>query len=126
PAWTVDGQLVRTADGSPLADGLQPANQAPVLALGSGPAEVTDESRGGVVLEYLRNVREAAAGEREVMLRFLGTPSDSQIVGIPAAMPPTSGAEDHARRGLPHPGEPGGSAKAEEPRTEETQNEATQ
>ncbi|MCU1356526.1 MAG: beta-ketoacyl synthase [Acidimicrobiales bacterium] len=73
PGWLIDGASVRTADGRPLANSLQPANTLPTLDLGGlapmGPG--TDEA-GAVVLEYLRGVRDLVAAERDVMLRYLG------------------------------------------------------
>ena len=73
PGWTIDGAFVRTADGSIVANSLQPANTLPALDLGglSPMGSGTDEA-GAVVLEYLRGVRELVAAERDVMLRYLG------------------------------------------------------
>ncbi|WP_443056138.1 SDR family NAD(P)-dependent oxidoreductase [Streptomyces sp. NBC_00239] len=80
PGWLVDGHLVRTADGSPVAGGLQPARRVrlpegvgaadrdPVRAQGS---EATDR-REAAVLEYLRCARELVAAQRDVLLGYLG------------------------------------------------------
>jgi acyl transferase domain-containing protein/NAD(P)H-dependent flavin oxidoreductase YrpB (nitropropane dioxygenase family) len=85
PAWTVDGQLVRTADGRPLAGGLQPATAAPHLALGgTAPAAAPDANghdRDSVVTEFLRTTRELVAVQREVVLGYLGSGP------LPAAAP---------------------------------------
>jgi acyl transferase domain-containing protein/NAD(P)H-dependent flavin oxidoreductase YrpB (nitropropane dioxygenase family) len=70
PPWTVDGQLVRTAEGQPVAGGLQPATAAPRLALG-GPAAATAD-RDRVVTEFLHSTRELIAAQRDVVLGYLG------------------------------------------------------
>ena len=73
PGWLIDGAMVRTANGDPLPNSLQPANQLPALDLGGlSMASPTDDA-GGVVLEYLRSVRQIVAAERDVMLRYLGS-----------------------------------------------------
>lgn len=74
PGWQIDGAFIRTADGSVLRNSLQPANTLPALdlegfsAMGSGHDDAST-----VVLEYLRNVRQQVAAERDVMLRYLGS-----------------------------------------------------
>jgi acyl transferase domain-containing protein/NAD(P)H-dependent flavin oxidoreductase YrpB (nitropropane dioxygenase family) len=72
--WTVNGQLVRTTDGKPVADGLQPATSAPRLSLGTRPdgRQPAGACRDSVVAEFLRNAREFVAAQREVMLTYLG------------------------------------------------------
>ena len=71
PQWTVDGQLVRTIDGQPLPDGLQPATSAPRLSTGTTSSAASDRDR--VVTEFLRTTRELVAAQRDVMLGYLGT-----------------------------------------------------
>ncbi|ORT55774.1 type I polyketide synthase [Streptomyces sp. CB03238] len=72
--WLVDGHLVRTADGEPVAGGLLPARRvAPVRA-----AATSADRREDAVLEYLRGARELIAAQRDVLLGYLGaqaTPS---------------------------------------------------
>ncbi|MFI2204152.1 SDR family NAD(P)-dependent oxidoreductase [Streptomyces sp. NPDC020192] len=79
--WTVDGHLVRTADGTPVPGGLQPAGP-PVTLTGGGSAD----GRDGTVIEFLRATERIVAAQQEVMLRYLGTDA-------PAPEPP---AEDTA------------------------------
>ena len=81
PGWLVDGAFVRTADGRPVANSLQPANEFPAVALGG--RGVASSEVDTVVLSYLQNVRQLVAAERDVMLRYLG--------GTPGAV----GAFDH-------------------------------
>ena len=99
-AWTVDGHLVRTADGEPVAGRLRPATAAPRLPLGSvtergaGPGSGRDQ----VMAEFLRNTRELIAVQRDVLLGYLGaTPP-------PAAAWP--GSADHTERGQALPAPP--------------------
>jgi acyl transferase domain-containing protein/NAD(P)H-dependent flavin oxidoreductase YrpB (nitropropane dioxygenase family)/NAD(P)-dependent dehydrogenase (short-subunit alcohol dehydrogenase family) len=77
PGWTVDGHLVRTASGQVVPGSLQPSDQFPVLAVGPGGA---DPEREGAVLDYLQNMREAVAAERDVMLRYLGAADGERTV----------------------------------------------
>ncbi|MCB0964151.1 MAG: acyltransferase domain-containing protein, partial [Acidimicrobiales bacterium] len=72
PGWQIDGGFVRRADGTPLPNSLQPATTLPALDLG-GPAVASPNDASAVVLEYLRNVRQQVAAERDVMLRYLGS-----------------------------------------------------
>ncbi|MFE2599330.1 SDR family NAD(P)-dependent oxidoreductase [Streptomyces sp. NPDC059396] len=82
--WTVDGQLVRRADGTIPANALHPAravtelivpeNHAPHGAAASGP--------DALVAEFLRTSRDLVAAQRDVMLSYLGGPA-----ALPAAEP---------------------------------------
>ncbi|HEY0937860.1 MAG TPA: SDR family NAD(P)-dependent oxidoreductase [Trebonia sp.] len=105
PNWTVDGQLVRTADGEPLAGGLQPATTAPRLVLGgtaaAGAAPAADAGaaeRDAVVTEFLRGTRELIAVQREVVLGYLGT---APLPAAPPAAVPLQLRVDPERTGLP-------------------------
>ncbi len=72
--WTINGHLVRGADGRPVAGSLQPVDTAPdvALALGGPGRTGVPGDRDAAVLEYLRGAREVMAAEREIMLRYLG------------------------------------------------------
>ena len=73
PGWVVDGAFVRTADGSTVPNGLRPATDLPRLQLGGATTAATGGAASeSVVLEYLQNVRQLVAAERDVMLGFLG------------------------------------------------------
>ncbi len=69
PGWLVDGAFVRTVDGNLVPNSLQPADRMPMVSA-AGIARPADEEL--TVLEYLRNVRQQVAAERDVMLRYLG------------------------------------------------------
>ncbi|MFD3543562.1 SDR family NAD(P)-dependent oxidoreductase [Streptomyces sp. NPDC058662] len=79
PGWLVDGHLVRTADGAPVAGGLRPARRVPQPQPQPRAAGAVDR-REETVLEYLRGARELVAAQREVLLGYLGA-------GAPAATP---------------------------------------
>jgi acyl transferase domain-containing protein/NAD(P)H-dependent flavin oxidoreductase YrpB (nitropropane dioxygenase family) len=74
PGWQIDGAFIRTADGTVLRNSLQPANTLPALEL-EGFTQMSNghDDASTVVLEYLRNVRQQVAAERDVMLRYLGS-----------------------------------------------------
>ncbi|MGW0767476.1 SDR family oxidoreductase [Streptomyces sp. NPDC002676] len=76
PGWTVDGHLVRTADGALLAGALAPARRVvettvtttPHHSQGTGPAD-----QDALISEFLRTSRELVAAQRDVLLAYFGT-----------------------------------------------------
>ncbi|WP_406277018.1 SDR family NAD(P)-dependent oxidoreductase [Streptomyces sp. NBC_00191] len=94
--WLVDGHLVRTADGEPVAGGLLPARRAT-------PAAAAADRREDAVLEYLRGARELVAAQRDVLLGYLGAEAPPPT-DIPAPAPeitaPQPAAEEPDRRPL--------------------------
>ncbi|MEU4563478.1 SDR family NAD(P)-dependent oxidoreductase [Actinoplanes sp. NPDC023936] len=80
--WTVDGHLVRGADGSPVPGGLRPADQAPRLTAASGGG-----SREATVLEFLRTSRELVGAQRDVMLGYLNGSAPAAPVTVPPDAP---------------------------------------
>ena len=95
PGWAIDGHIVPTADGAPVAGGLRPADQNPVLALGSSGGHGRGGQRarrrgrrataGDVVADYLHNLRETVAAERDVLMRYL----DAEAGGLLGASAPS-------------------------------------
>ncbi|WP_218638813.1 acyl carrier protein, partial [Streptomyces acidiscabies] len=96
PGWTVDGQLVRTADGKPVAGGLTPARRVAQLpgsstfplSLDSSEANVTTNPHQGqdaLIAEFLRTSREMIAAQRDVLLTYFG--AGAGAVERPAAPP---------------------------------------
>ncbi|MFJ1759395.1 SDR family NAD(P)-dependent oxidoreductase [Amycolatopsis sp. NPDC088138] len=80
PGWTVDGHLLRTADGTIPAGALQPAERLPqVLA----PVSPTAGTSDAMVADFLRTSREMIAAQRDVLLGYFGTD-----VPAPLAAPP--------------------------------------
>ncbi|MCR6482422.1 SDR family oxidoreductase [Amycolatopsis sp. OK19-0408] len=71
PGWTVDGHLLRTADGTIPADALHPASR---VSLGlSAPAPAPSSSSEEMVADFLKTSREMIAAQRDVLLGFLGS-----------------------------------------------------
>ncbi|EMD28679.1 modular polyketide synthase [Amycolatopsis azurea DSM 43854] len=69
--WTVDGQLVRTADGEIPAAALHPAQRIPTEAIvTSRPGHDGGEA---LISEFLRTSREMIAAQRDVLLGYFGT-----------------------------------------------------
>ncbi|MFI7116112.1 SDR family oxidoreductase [Amycolatopsis sp. NPDC049868] len=69
--WTVDGHLVRTADGEIPTTALHPAQRIPTEAIvTSRPGTDGGEA---LISEFLRTSREMIAAQRDVLLGYLGT-----------------------------------------------------
>ncbi|UMP03667.1 type I polyketide synthase [Amycolatopsis sp. EV170708-02-1] len=69
--WTVDGHLVRTADGEIPATALHPPQRIPTEAIvTSRPGTDGGEA---LISEFLRTSREMIAAQRDVLLGYLGT-----------------------------------------------------
>jgi acyl transferase domain-containing protein/NAD(P)H-dependent flavin oxidoreductase YrpB (nitropropane dioxygenase family) len=89
PFWTVNGQLVRDADGGYVPGALIPVQPIKELTLPSstsgGPAD-----RDTALVEYLRASRDLIAAQRDVMLSALGGQPAGQLVWQPggSAAPP--------------------------------------
>ncbi|MDK9498163.1 SDR family NAD(P)-dependent oxidoreductase [Streptomyces katrae] len=83
PGWLVDGHLVRTADGAPVAGGLRPARRVELPGRADAAAPAGGDRREEAVLEYLRGTRELVEAQRAVLLGYLGAP---------ATAPPGAGA----------------------------------
>ncbi|MFJ7777459.1 SDR family NAD(P)-dependent oxidoreductase [Streptomyces yangpuensis] len=71
PGWLVDGHLVRTADGTPVPGGLQPARR---IRTATEATAMTDR-REEAVLEYLRGAGALVEAQRDVLLAYLGLPT---------------------------------------------------
>ena len=87
--WTVDGHLVRTADGACLPGGLAPAQRVrpATAAVGAGNGNGNGDA---LISEFLRASKEMVAAQRDVLLTYLGAEP-----GVPAAPLP------NLRRALP-------------------------
>ncbi|MGW3634481.1 beta-ketoacyl synthase N-terminal-like domain-containing protein, partial [Streptomyces sp. NPDC005122] len=88
-AWTVDGHLLRTADGVIPAAALHPAERVPEALMTSsgtphGPAAATGSE--ALISEFLRTSREMIAAQRDVMLGYLGAaPGARPAAPVPVA-----------------------------------------
>ncbi|MDX3188839.1 SDR family NAD(P)-dependent oxidoreductase [Streptomyces sp. MN03-5084-2B] len=84
PGWTVDGHLLRTADGTIPAGALRPAERVSLGVAAAAPAAATSEA---MVADFLRTSREMIAAQRDVLLGFLGTDAPLPLSApIPAAI----------------------------------------
>ncbi|MBE8517889.1 SDR family NAD(P)-dependent oxidoreductase [Amycolatopsis sp. H6(2020)] len=89
PGWTVDGHLLRTADGTIPAGALRPAERVSFGVAPAAPVAVTSEA---MVADFLRTSREMIAAQRDVLLGFLGTdaplPAPIPVIEQPAVVVP--------------------------------------
>ncbi|MEC3975504.1 SDR family NAD(P)-dependent oxidoreductase [Amycolatopsis sp. H20-H5] len=82
PGWTVDGHLLRTADGTIPAGALRPAERLPqVLA---SPATATPDA---MVADFLHTSREMIAAQRDVLLGYFGTEAPATAAPLVKAIP---------------------------------------
>ena len=70
PGWTIDGHLVRTAEGAAISGGLRPVTERPTMLspLAGAPAD----SREDLVRQYLDGMADLVTAQRDVMLAVLG------------------------------------------------------
>jgi acyl transferase domain-containing protein/NAD(P)H-dependent flavin oxidoreductase YrpB (nitropropane dioxygenase family) len=94
PLWTVDGQLVRDSNGDTLPGGMTPARRVETEEWTTvNAAHRTDggpDSRAELVSEFLRTSRELIAGQRDVLLAYLGDGGAGRLVWQPAETPPVA------------------------------------
>ncbi|MFG3254869.1 SDR family NAD(P)-dependent oxidoreductase [Streptomyces sp. NPDC048172] len=83
--WTVDGHLVRTADGAIPATALHPAQRIPEAPVTTPAGTNGHPSPGGEALisEFLRTSREMLAAQRDVLLGYLGTEPGVRPAAVP-------------------------------------------
>ncbi|GAA3430768.1 type I polyketide synthase [Kutzneria kofuensis] len=82
PGWTIDGQLVRTADGQYLAGGLTPARRVELSMF--QPSAGQD----ALISEYLRTSREMVAAQRDVLLAYFGGTANAPARIVEHVAPP--------------------------------------
>ncbi|MFI9382875.1 SDR family oxidoreductase [Kutzneria sp. NPDC052558] len=82
PGWTIDGQLVRTADGQYLAGGLVPARRVELSM--SQPSAGQDE----LISDFLRTSREMIAAQRDVLLSYFGGAANAPARVVEHIAPP--------------------------------------
>ena len=103
--WIVNGHLVRTADGDVVPGGLLPASSPPPTIGSEGTtggvvSEVTDAAswpHDGVVVEYLRSVRETMEAQRDVVMRYLEGPTDAAGVAPRVELADDADADSEAK-----------------------------
>jgi len=88
PGWTVDGHLVRTADGAPLPHSLTPAQRVVEAAVTQDNHHGTTSDRDALITEFLRTSREMVSAQRDVLLAHFGTAPPELIAGPTIEEPP--------------------------------------
>ncbi|MFD0337374.1 SDR family oxidoreductase [Streptomyces sp. NPDC127117] len=83
PGWTVDGQLVRTADGALLTGALAPARRVTETletTVTTNSPHSAPSDKDTLISEFLRTSREMIAAQRDVLLTYLGSAPGAQPV----------------------------------------------
>ncbi|MER6787478.1 SDR family oxidoreductase [Streptomyces sp. NPDC000658] len=95
PGWTVDGQLVRTAEGALLPGALAPARRVvdPIertaTTVTTNPPHGVPSDRDALVSEFLRTSREMIAAQRDVLMTYFGADPGARLAPPPAPGPQT-------------------------------------
>ncbi|MET9450823.1 SDR family NAD(P)-dependent oxidoreductase [Streptomyces cinerochromogenes] len=88
PGWTVDGHLVRTADGALLPGALAPARRVVETTVTTDQPNGVPTDRDALISEFLRTSREMIAAQRDVLLTYFGsTPPAPAPVPVPVPVP---------------------------------------
>ncbi|SCK48657.1 type I polyketide synthase [Streptomyces sp. WMMB 322] len=98
--WTVDGQLVRLADGTIPPNALRPPRPVTELIVPEPPTQdgTTLSGPDALIAEFLRSSREMVTAQRDVLLRYLGAaelppaPAGSPALPAPAVTVPAAPA----------------------------------
>ncbi|WEO98743.1 type I polyketide synthase [Streptomyces sp. FXJ1.172] len=102
PGWTVDGHLVRTADGALLPGALAPARRVVETTVTTDQPSGAPTDRDALISEFLRTSREMIAAQRDVLLTYFGATPGAAPAPAPVP-PPVSPAVQPAARELPPP-----------------------
>ncbi|MEV8400429.1 beta-ketoacyl synthase N-terminal-like domain-containing protein, partial [Streptomyces niveus] len=88
PGWTVDGQLVRLADGTIPPTALHPARPVTELIVPENQSphspHTPHSAPDALVAEFLRTSRDLVAAQRDVLMTYLGGPGAGAAVQAPA------------------------------------------
>ncbi|GAA2996992.1 type I polyketide synthase [Actinokineospora diospyrosa] len=92
--WTVDGQLVRRADGTIPRGALVPARRITRSPMSPDTPAVARDPREEVVASFLRTNREIVSAQRDVLLGYLGyaAPAGPVVAMAPPALVPALAA----------------------------------
>ncbi|MFI5821887.1 SDR family oxidoreductase [Streptomyces rishiriensis] len=131
PGWTVDGQLVRTADGALLPGALAPARRVvepterTATAVTTNPPHGVPSDRDALISEFLRTSREMIAAQRDVLLTYFGADPGARLAPPPAPQLiqdvrqlPAGSTESTASTQAAAPAAPAGGPDAVEPAVE--------
>ncbi|MFE3589713.1 SDR family NAD(P)-dependent oxidoreductase [Streptomyces niveus] len=88
PGWTVDGQLVRLADGTIPPTALHPARPVTELIVPENQSphspHTPHSAPDALIAEFLRTSRDLVAAQRDVLMTYLGGPGAGAVVQAPA------------------------------------------
>ncbi|WP_433856035.1 SDR family NAD(P)-dependent oxidoreductase [Streptomyces kronopolitis] len=115
PGWTVNGQLVRTADGSPLPGSLRPARRIQEISVTKSDHGDAVAQRDRMVSEFLRTSREIVAAQRDVLLTYFGAAPGTPAPAPPPPAAPLLPAPQPAEAALPAPAAPASAGPAPVP-----------
>ncbi|OXY91942.1 type I polyketide synthase [Streptomyces diastatochromogenes] len=113
PGWTVDGHLVRTADGALLPGALAPARRVVETTVTTNPQYGAPAGQDALIAEFLRTSREMIAAQRDVLLTYFGAtpgatpPAPAAPAPLPQAVLPEPARLPAAEPSLPQTVEPG-------------------
>lgn len=101
PGWTVDGQLVRTADGDLLPGALAPARRVvETTTVTTNQPHGAPVDRDALISEYLRTSREMIAAQRDVLLTYFGA-AHVPAAPAPALLPAAAAAVPEPQAAAP-------------------------
>ncbi|WP_314176655.1 SDR family NAD(P)-dependent oxidoreductase [Streptomyces winkii] len=106
--WTVDGQLIRLADGTIPPNALRPPRPVTELIVPEPPTADGSAPSGpdALIAEFLRSSREMVAAQRDVLLRYLGA---AELPAAPPA-PPAGSPVLSSQAGVTLPAAPSATA----------------
>ncbi|QPP06097.1 SDR family NAD(P)-dependent oxidoreductase [Streptomyces bathyalis] len=121
--WTVDGQLIRLADGTIPPNALRPPRPVTELIVPEPPTQDSPTLSGpdALIAEFLRSSREMVTAQRDVLLRYLGAadlppaPAGSPALPAPSVTLPAAPAPMAAASTPAAPAEPVASPAAAAP-----------
>ncbi|MFB8177276.1 SDR family NAD(P)-dependent oxidoreductase [Streptomyces sp. NPDC055966] len=93
PGWTVDGHLVRTADGALLPGALAPARRVVETTVTTDQPHGTPADRDALISEFLRTSREMIAAQRDVLLTYFGATPGATAPAPALPAPPAPSAQ---------------------------------
>lgn len=115
PGWTVDGHLVRTADGALIPGALAPARRVVETTVTTDQPYGAPADRDALISEFLRTSREMIAAQRDVLLTYFGAtpgaaPPAPAAVPVPVPVPQETRELPSAE---PEPADPAGEGQVD-------------
>ncbi|OLR92207.1 type I polyketide synthase [Actinokineospora bangkokensis] len=101
PGWTVDGHLVRLADGTIAPGALRPAHRLTEPLVTQHAPVPTPSGGDALIADFLRTSREMLAAQRDVLVTYFGGAERVPAVLAPAAPAPVVAASVAAAPALP-------------------------